>query len=99
VTNPSLPESFALLTAWGDFVSSILAIFALFALRHRWGSAIALIWVFNIVGFVDLVKALSQAEVVSLLEGTWYIPTFLVPLLLVSHVMIFIRLLSAAEVK
>ena len=93
VTDPTIPQDFAFLTAWGDFVSGLLAITALFALKHKWRPAVALVWIFSIVGSLDLLKALSQAEAVPTLAGTWYIPTFWVPLLLVSHVMIFRRLL------
>ncbi len=38
-------------------------------------------------------NALSQKDAVPLLGSTWYIPTFWVPLLLVTHFMIFARLL------
>jgi len=94
VTEPTLSESFAFTTAWGDFISAILAIIVLFALKHKSKMAIPLLWLFNIFGTLDLIMALSQAEVVSYLGGTWYIPTFLVPLLLVTHIMIFIRLFN-----
>ncbi len=51
-----------------------------------------LVWLFNIVGTVDLFNALRQAEVISNLGTTWLIPTFVVPILLVTHGLIFIRL-------
>jgi len=92
VTDPSIPENFAFLTAWGDLASAILAITCLFGLNNSWRLALPLVWLFNIVGVVDLITALSQAEAVPLLAGTWYIPTFFVPLLLVSHYLIFLWL-------
>ena len=52
-----------------------------------------LVWIFNIVGTVDLIYALSHADAVPDLGATWYIPTFLVPLLVVNHFMIFVRLI------
>ncbi len=88
-----LPSSFASAAAYGDFVSGLLALLSLVALRGRWGLALPSVWLFNIVGTVDLVNALRQADAVPHLQTTWYIPTFLVPLLLVTHVMIFARLL------
>lgn len=94
VTEPSLSQAFAFTTAWGDFVSAVLAIIVLFALKHNIKAAIPLLWLFNIIGTIDLIMALSQADVVSMLGGTWYIPTFFVPLLLVTHGMIFVRLFS-----
>ena len=90
------PSSFASAAAYGDFTSGLLAILALVALRGRWRLALPLVWVFNIVGTVDLVNALRQAEAVPYFLSTWYIPTFLVPVLLVTHGMIFARLFKWA---
>ena len=87
-----LPSFFACTAAYGDFISGLLALGALVALRARWGLSLTLVWLFNIVGTVDLMNALRQAEAVPSLGTTWYIPTFVVPILLVTHGMIFIRL-------
>ncbi len=91
-----LPSSFAFAAAYGDLVSGLLALLSLVALRARWGVALPLVWLFNIVGTVDLLNALRNADAVPHLHTTWYIPTFVVPLLLVTHVMIFARLLRRA---
>ena len=88
-----LPTFFATTVAYGDFISGLLALLALIALRGGWGLALPLVWFFNIVGTVDLLNALRQAEAVPDLGATWYIPTFWVPVLLVTHVMIFSQLL------
>ncbi len=48
----------------------------------------------RIVGTVDLLNALRQPEVPQHLQSTWYIPTFWVPVLLVTHALIFVRLLK-----
>lgn len=88
-----LPSSFATPAAYGDFVTGLLALLSLVALRGRWGLALPLVWLFNTIGTVDLLNALRQAEAVPHLLTTWYIPTFLVPLLLVTHFMIFTRLI------
>lgn len=92
LTAGSLPSTFAFVAAYGDLVSGLLAILVLIALRSRWGWALPLTWLFNIVGTADLVNALRQAEAVPYLQTTWYIPTFFVPLLLVTHAMSFSRL-------
>jgi len=89
-----LPEPFASSAAYGDLASAVLAIVAIIALRGSWKIKIAAVWVFNIVGTVDLLNALRQAEVVSYFGATWFIPTILVPLLLVSHFLIFVRLIA-----
>ncbi len=87
-----LPDSFAIPAAFGDLISAFLALLVLIALRADWARALVLVWIFNIVGTVDLLYALSHVDVVLGLGATWYIPTFLVPLLLVTHFMIFVRL-------
>ena len=92
----SLHDSFAGLAAYGDFVTGLIALLALVALNGRWGISLPLVWLFNIVGTVDLVNALRQAENVPLLLTTWYIPTFFVPLLLVTHFLMFVRLFKHA---
>lgn len=92
----SLPSSFAFAVAYGDFISGLLALVALIVLRRGWSVAIPLVWLFNIVGTMDLLNALSQADVPPHLLTTWYIPTFWVPVLLVTHTMSFVRLYKHA---
>jgi hypothetical protein len=94
VVDQPLPDYFAVPAAFGDLTSGLLAFFAMFALRSRWAIAIPALWVFNVVGTVDLFNALRHAEVVPDFGAAWYIPTFFVPLLLVTHFMIFARLLK-----
>lgn len=60
-------------------------------------AAIPVVWAFNVVGIVDLGNALRQAEAIPQLGVTWFIPTFIVPVLLVSHIMIFARLIGRAD--
>ena len=86
-----LPSAFPTPAAYGDLATGLLALTALIALRTGW--ALALVWLFNIVGTVDLLNALRQPTVIPDLGATWYIPTLFVPLLLVTHFMIFARLL------
>ena len=88
-----LPGAFATPAAYGDLATAVLAVLALVALRAGWAKALALVWLFNIVGTVDLVNALRHSDAVPDFGAAWYIPTFLVPLLLVTHFMIFARLL------
>ena len=88
-----LPGAFATPAAYGDLVTGLLALLALIALRTGWARTLALVWLFNIVGTVDLLNALRQANVVPDFGAAWYIPTLFVPLLLVTHFMIFARLL------
>jgi hypothetical protein len=92
-----LPGAFAIPAAYGDLVTGLLALLALIALRTGWARALALVWLFNIVGTVDLLNALRQASVVPDFGAAWYIPTLFVPLLLVTHFMIFARLLRGGR--
>ena len=94
VVDQPLPDYFAIPAAFGDLAAGLLAFLAMIALRSRWAIAIAVVWVFNVVGTADLFNALRHAEVVPNFGAAWYIPTFLVPLLLVTHYMIFARLLK-----
>jgi hypothetical protein len=54
------------------------------------------VWLFNIVGTIDLVNALRHVDVAQNFGAAWYIPTMLVPILLITHSMIFVRLLKPA---
>lgn len=92
-----LPNDFATTAAYGDLISALLAILSLVAIRGRWTLAIPSVWLFSVVGMSDLLNALRQTDAVPNFGATWYIPTFLVPLLLVTHVMIFVRLVGRLQ--
>jgi len=89
-----LPADFAIPAAYGDLLTAVLALLALVMLRSGWKGAMAAVWVFNVVGTVDLLNALRHVDVAPNLGAAWYIPTLFVPLLLVTHFMIFARLLK-----
>lgn len=91
-----LPTAFAHPAAYGDLAAGLLALLAFIALRSSWSGAILLVWVFNLVGAVDLLYAVTVGtlnDAASQMGSAWYIPTFLVPMLLITHFMIFVRLL------
>ena len=56
----------------------------------------AVVWIFNVVGTLDLLNAVAQGlrytEDLGALGATFFIPTVVVPALLVSHAMIFMML-------
>src|SRR5262249_18662038 len=60
VVSPELPDGFARPAAYGDLATSILALLAIAALGSRLGTI--LVWVFNIVGTVDLLNAFYQGN-------------------------------------
>ncbi len=94
VVDQPLPSNFANPAAYGDLATGVLALVAMVALRARWSVALGLVWLFNVVGTVDLANALRHVEVVPGFGATWYIPTMVVPLLLVTHFLIFKQLLG-----
>jgi hypothetical protein len=96
VTNVPLDPRFAEPAAWGDLLAAVLAIIALLALRKGRPGSIALVWIFNIVGTIDLLNAVTQGLRFTTngdMGATYFIPAVIVPLLLVTHWVIFWRLL------
>jgi len=91
-----LPETFAAPAAYGDLFTGVLALLALVALRNNWSVARGAVWLFSIVGTIDLLNALRQTNAVPDFGAAWYVPTMLVPLLLVTQIMIFSRLFKRA---
>jgi hypothetical protein len=101
VVSPDLPEAFARPAAVGDFASAILALVALVTLRTGLGTSVA--WVFSIVGTADLLHALYQGNrtgvglVPGLQRAAYFITTVVMPLLLVTHTLVFRILLQGSE--
>jgi len=93
VVSSSLPAAFAAPAAYGDFVAGILAIAATVALARRTPWATPVVWLFNIWGAADLLFAIVEALRVQIdpgaLGAAFFIPTAVVPPLLVSHALIF----------
>jgi len=98
VVAPDLPASFARPAAYGDLATASLALLAMAVLRSK--SGMMLVWVFNLVGSVDLMHAFYEANRIGLAPGrqgaAYFIPTVLVPLLLITHALAF-RLLLRRE--
>jgi hypothetical protein len=100
VVSPDLPTAFARPAAYGDLTTAILALLSLATLRSRLG--LILVWVFNILGTVDLLYAFYQGNRTGLglapgLQGAaYFIPTVLVPLLLITHGLVFRLLLRGS---
>ena len=96
VVSPDLPRAFATAAAFGDIVAASLALLSLLSLRSAPGLLIA--WVFNLWGFADLVNAFYQANATGLSPGqlgaAYFIPTLIVPLLLITHGLAFRVLLQ-----
>jgi hypothetical protein len=96
VVSPDLPTAFARPAAYGDLATALLALLAVATLHIRLG--IILVWAFNILGSADLLYAFYQGNRVGFTPGqegaAYFIPTVLVPLLLITHGLVFRLLLK-----
>ena len=91
VVSPDLPPAFAQSAAYGDIIAATLALLSLLLLPG--GAGIVIAWIFNLWGSADLLNAFYQANGAGLLPGqlgaSYFIPTFFVPLLLITHGLAF----------
>jgi hypothetical protein len=86
-----MPWQFAYPAAFGDLLVAVLAMAAILTRMPR-----PLVWVFNVVGTVDLLLAITLATVyaaAAFMGPAYWIPAFWVPALLVTHLLTFIILL------
>jgi hypothetical protein len=94
VVSPSLSPAFAVPAAYGDLIAAVLAVAASIALSRRASLATSLVWLFNVWGAADLLFAFYNALFVvhldtRMLGAEFFIPTLVVPPLLVTHGLIF----------
>src|SRR6202035_3577997 len=96
VVSPDVPSAFSNSAAYGDIAAASLALLSLILLPSRTGIVIA--WIFNLWGSADLLNAFYQANDAGLVAGqlgaTYFIPTLVVPLLLITHGLVFRILLQ-----
>jgi hypothetical protein len=101
VVSPALPSEFSTPAAWGDFTAAVLALLVVAAFARHWSNVVPLIWVFNVWGTIDLLYANANAVRLHVDPGefgaAYYIPTVWVPLLLVSHGLVFWLLLRSRQ--
>lgn len=94
--SPNMPKDFALSTAVGDSITAFLALISLIALHKKWQFSLVLVWIFNLVGSLDGIYAIVSAFRVNAhiyLQTQWYVPVFVGPIMIVSHIMVFKNLL------
>jgi hypothetical protein len=96
VVSPDLPPAFAHSAAYGDVIAAILALLSLLLLPSAAGVAVA--WIFSLWGLADLLNSFYQGPHAGLLAGqlgaAFFIPTLVVPLLLITHGLAFRILLQ-----
>jgi len=97
VVGSKLPAGFAVLAAYGDLITGVLALLALLSVRIRpmfWFFIVA----FNVVGATDLLVAYYHAICFGLpydagqLGAAYMIPIFYVPMLMITHAVALIWL-------
>jgi hypothetical protein len=97
VVSASLPAGLSRPAAYGDLVAGLLAIVATLALSRRASWAMPVVWLFNIWGAADFLFAYYQGLTLRIdpgaLGAAFFIPTAIVPPLLVTHALIFRLLL------
>jgi hypothetical protein len=98
-----LPCGFARPAGWGDIVVAVLALAVLGARRTHFAKTLLLTW--NTLGLIDIIFVVFSALRFGVKD--WQsmhalrelplslLPTFLVPLIIASHVLIFVRLTRA----
>ena len=98
VVGPTMVPAFANPAAYGDLAATVLAVIASFALTARARWALGVVWLLNLEGTIDLLFAYYQGVVgihlpPGSLGATFYVPTVIVPPLLVTHLAMFRLLL------
>ena len=102
----ALPKAFAFIGGIGDIVSAVLAIVVVVALRKKSLFAIPLVWVWNVIGLLDIISILTTAIILtkSSIEnntqgvaqfGTFpfsWIPAFAPATIIFLHILVFEKL-------
>lgn len=97
VTTEVLDPRFSYPAAYGDLFAAVLAFVAIAAIRLKLKWSLLFVWIFNIWGTVDLLNAVTRGILFTPdghLGAAFWIPATIVPLLLVTHVYIFILLVK-----
>jgi len=97
-TYSGIPAEFTQPAAFGDFITAVLAMIAIPAVAMQARIAKLLVWIFNIVGSLDLINAITLATIHDaspFMGAAYWIPAFWVPALLVTHYLTFLVLLRA----
>jgi hypothetical protein len=102
LVSPELPRGFAVPTAYGDLTAAVLALIAAVCLRTENAVAVPMVWLFNIVGLLDLVYAnistFKDNVDPTYLGVSYYLAALNVPAMVVVHVLIFMHLLASRTI-
>jgi len=102
-----LPCAFATRAGWGDIIVAVLALLVIGLMWTQFARTLLLIW--NTIGLIDITFVVFSAIRFGL--GHWQsmhalrelplslLPTFLVPVVITSHVLIFVRVTRAMDTR
>jgi hypothetical protein len=96
VVSPDMPSGFNVPVTIGDAIIMVLTLAAIYALKNKSAIAVPILWLFTIVGFVyhPYIGYLGKAlQVSDRLGPHWYVGCFYIPVIIISHVLIFMILL------
>lgn len=99
-----LPDLFAFRAGWGDILAGVLALAVLPLMPARgaqWKKRA--VWLFNVIGLLDILMVIATAQYLFLIVQDrlmlaltslpfGLLPTFIVPIVIATHVLIFARL-------
>jgi len=98
LVSPDLPRAFAVPTAYGDLTATLLALLALWPLRAGSALAVPMLWLFNVVGLLDLAYANISSVMdhvdPTYLGASYYLAAINVPAMVVIHILIFAYLIK-----
>ena len=95
VVNTGLNPAWAMPAAFGDFAAALLAVMTLWLINSA--SFRSFLWIFNILGLTDLLLAFVDGPrygILPFLGAGYFIIILYVPLLLLTHLMVFKLLLK-----
>lgn len=97
LVSPELPSAFAIPTAYGDLAAVLLALLALACVRLESPFAVPVLWLFNILGLLDLIYGNISSMVAGVDPAQWstayYLVVLNVPAMVVVHVLMIAYLL------
>jgi hypothetical protein len=99
-TYPGMPAEFAYPAALGDLLAATLAAAAIVPVANDARIARPLVWIFNVVGTLDLAAAITLGTLSgapAFMGPAYWIPAFWVPALLVTHYLAFVVLIAAPK--
>lgn len=98
VVHIGLNSAWAIPAAFGDFTTAVLAFMGLLSINRA--SFKPLLWTFNIFGVIDLLVAFIDGPrygIIPFLGAAYYIVILFVPILLLTHLMVFKMLLKGSK--